>query len=270
MKNFTWINGEILSYLDAKINVNDRGFLLGDGLFETMRVVNKKIPHLRLHLSRLEKGCSTLFFPFPEKILLKKGMEEILKINVITNGSLRLTITRGDGPRGIIPSGNTNLTIIMQVFDANQTILSPIKLVISRYLRDGRSPLSVVKTTNCLPSILSRIEAKNKNYDDALLLGHTGSIAEATAANIVFLKNNILVTPPLLDGPLPGTSRGRLLKAGLCKEISVKPEELPSIQGAWLINALSIAPVTAINNLSIRQSPHKGAIIKDYLFSDMK
>lgn len=270
MNKFIWINGKIFLSTDATINVTDRGFLLGDGIFETMRVVNKKIPHLRLHFSRMEKGCDILFFPSLQKELLIKGIEEILKINEINNGSLRLTITRGDGPRGIIPSGDTNLTILLQVFDPSKTILPPVKLVISRYFRDGRSPLSVVKSTNFLPSILSRIEAKNKNYDDALLLGQTGSIAEATAANIVFLKNNILVTPPLLDGALPGTSRERLLKAGLCEEVSVKPEELSSMQGAWLINALSIAPVTTINHFSMKKSFHKGEVIKNYLFPDIK
>jgi len=86
MKKFIWINGKIFRSTNAKINVTDRGFLLGDGIFEIMRVVNKKIPHLRLHFSRMEKGCDIFFFVASKELLIR-GIEEILKINEINNGS---------------------------------------------------------------------------------------------------------------------------------------------------------------------------------------
>ncbi|MFT8715437.1 aminotransferase class IV [Gluconobacter potus] len=268
MNDLVWLDGRILDTRNARIAPTDRGFLLSDGLFETIRISNCKTPHLTRHLKRLAEGCAVLGLPAPAPALLHKAVADLLEATALVDGSLRLTVTRGTGPRGVLPPHVPHPTILIQAAAPPPNIPSAVSLGIGRYQRDGASPLSRVKSLAFLPSILSRMEAVAAGLDDALLLGTTGAIAEASAANILFLNEDSLYTPPLHDGALPGTSRARLLEKGLCHERSISPEDLPAITGAWLVNALSLTPVSGIDIHEMSLHPEKDHLLRMFLFPD--
>lgn len=252
MTAFVWLNGEILPTDDARISPTDRGFLLGDGLFETLRVTGGTSPHATRHLARLTRGCEILGFSPPDTKILEKAITDLLAVNALTEGVLRLTVTRGSGSRGVIPPTPLRPTALLQTSGVVPALARPVRVDIARYRRDGSCPLSRVKTLAFLPSIMSRIEALKAGWDDALLLGQGEAIAEASAANLLILsKDRGLLTPPLADGALPGTSRARLLEAGLCKECSIYPQDLEDVTGAWLVNALSLTPVKEIKGYTL-------------------
>lgn len=98
-----WLNGRLLPAGQARIDPADRGFLLGDGLFETMRVSSGHVMHFDRHMRRLAEGATILMLPVPDRARLAAAVDEMLAACALGAGSLRLTCTRGPGPRGLLP-----------------------------------------------------------------------------------------------------------------------------------------------------------------------
>ncbi|NHN88819.1 aminotransferase class IV [Acetobacter conturbans] len=266
MTGKVWLNGTIVSEEEARIAPGDRGFLLGDGLFETMRVAEGQIPHLERHLTRLEDGCATLRLPPPQRSLMQQAVADLAAASRIAHGSMRLTVTRGCGPRGLLPSPDMKPTVLLTCALATQAPLKPVRLGVSRYVRDGSSPLSRVKSLNYLPMVMARMDAVAAGFDDALLPGFRGVVAEASASNILLLLNGELVTPLVEDGALPGTSRARLLEMGLCVERSVSLGQLGAVKAAWLVSALSVQRVAAIDDFLMGEDPLMEHTLRESLF----
>ena len=266
MTDKVWLDGRIVPAKNAAIAPNDRGFLLGDGLFETMRLTEGSVPHLQRHLSRLETGCATLYLRCPDRALLQKAVADLIVATGLQSGSMRLTVTRGSGPRGLLPPVDVTPTILLTCATSSSPSMQPVRLATSRYVRDGASPLSRVKSLNYLPMVMARMEAVAAGYDDALLPGKGGVVAEASAANILLLLKGELVTPPVMDGALPGTSRARLLEGGLCREQSVPLNAWSQVASAWLISALSLQPVASVDSFTFREEPAWEEKLRAFLF----
>jgi len=266
MNTTVWLNGRLLDITDAHIAPNDRGFLLSDGLFETIRVANGQTPHLARHFARLEEGCAILSLPSPDRTLLTQAISDLLHVTNLSDGSLRLTVTRGTGPRGLVPPAMPHPTVLIQATASIMTVPAPVRLGLSRYRRDGDSPLARVKSLACLLSVMSRMEAVAAGLDDALLLGTTGAVAEASAANILFLREGCLQTPPIADGALPGTSRARLLDSGFCMESRLLPQDLKTVTRAWLVNALSLTAVSSIDGHDLPLDAELDRRLRAFLF----
>lgn len=246
MSGLVWLDGRIGPPAEARIDPGDRGFLLGDGIFETMRVVNGHPPLIELHLDRLAEGARLLRLSPPHRRELCQAITETIAANRLRDGALRLTLTRGPGPRGLLPPEETQETVLIATFPSTPT-LPAVNLHISRQIRHGDTILSRVKTLNYLPSILARMEAQDAGADDALLLNQAGRLACASAATLVALRGDRLVTPPLSDGALPGIGRRRLLASGLCIEQEIA-RDLPDVRAAWLLNALSLRVVRSVGH----------------------
>ncbi|WP_025886679.1 aminotransferase class IV [Asaia prunellae] len=246
-----WLNDRLIAAGSACIKSTDRGFLLGDGVFETMRLQRGKIIRLEAHLARLADGAALLQIPQPSDESLSTSLEMLIEANNQNSGSLRLTLSRGAGPRGLLPPAAPSPTLLITQ-SAPVPPPGPCRLHVSRYRRDGASPLSHIKHLNYLPQILSRIEAHKAGYDDSLLLSaHGDYIAEASASSLIMLSKGQLLTPPLEDGALAGTARAALIKAGLCREAHLSLAALCRADAAWLINSLSMREVHAVEEISL-------------------
>ncbi|MDG6095449.1 aminotransferase class IV [Acetobacter sp. AN02] len=238
-----WLNDRLLPSSVARIDPADRGFLLGDGLFETMRLSGGRAPEQERHLARLAAGCDVLRLPCPDPAQLREAIAALAGAVSWRDGSIRLTLTRGAGPRGLLPPPSPSPTLLLTSAPAPAHVPGPVSLAVSRYIRDGLSPLSRVKSLNYLPGILARMEAADTGADDALLCTPDGYISEASAATFIALSSDGLMTPPLRDGALPGTSRARLIEAGLCTEVRIPLSSIRNIRSAWLVTSLSVQPV---------------------------
>jgi branched-chain amino acid aminotransferase len=249
-----WLNGRLRSAEEAAILPSDRGFLLADGLFETIRVTAGVIAHFPRHMARLHSGAAVLALPLSwsdDEIAGAAGAVVAANQNV---GSLRLTVTRGSGPRGVLPPVASTPTLLITAASLSPPS-APARLVIARgTCRNERSPLARIKSLGYGDGILARQEAARAGADDALLVNTRGTIAEATAAALFLRSDGRWFTPPIADGALPGIARGLLLAAGFAEERSLAESDLHGAESAFLANSLGLRVVTKIEGTAVTPS----------------
>lgn len=241
-----WLNGRLQEEEQARIAPTDRGLLLGDGLFETMAAQAGQVPVLDRHYARLCAGAALLRLPIPlRQDELAAVVQEVLAANGLSCAALRLTLTRGSGPRGLWPAESTSPTLLLTA--SAMPAPGPLaKVMICSIRRDEASQLSRIKSLNYLPNILARLEAAEQGADDALLLNQAGRVAEASAASLFVCLRGRWLTPPVSEGALPGIRRAMLLEAGRVHEAPLSPEDLTKAQALCLGNALSLRSVAAL------------------------
>jgi len=249
-----WLNGALLPAAEARIDPADRGFSLGDGVFETICVREGKPLHLPRHLARLQAGLDLLAIPRPE-VRFVEAMQAVLAANSLSEAALRLTVSRGVAARGVLPQGPVFPTVLMTASPLPAT-LPAARLVIAQATRRNEfSPLSRVKSLNYLDNILARQEAASRDADDALLLNTQGFVVEATAANLFLCLEGALITPPLADGALPGIARALLIEHEGAVERSVLPQDLARAEGAFLSNSLGLRAVASVEGRRLPAPP---------------
>ena len=249
-----WLNGRLLPAGQAHIDPADRGFLLGDGLFETMRVANGQVSHFSRHMDRLADGARALMLAPPDRERIAAGVHEMLAACDLTAGSLRLTCTRGTGPRGLMPPVDGTPTVLITA-SAGVVPPTPVKLVTVEYRRDEDSVLSRIKSLNYLPSVLARMAAARAGADDALMLNRAGYVAETSASTLLACIDGQLVTPPVTDGALPGTARGVLLDAGLLHVRRLSPLALHRATAILTVNSLGARGVHMLDGRDVPVMP---------------
>jgi branched-chain amino acid aminotransferase len=243
-----WVNGAVVVKEEAKISATDRGFTLGDGLFETMLWTGKQIRFLDDHLARLTKSAMALGLTMPfEGEAIKAGLEALAQDAQGQTAALRLTLTRGTGPRGLAIADTTTPLLLATIapFEAPAS-LATLKTVAIK--RNAGAPSARYKTLSYLDNVMALQEARALGGNEAIMLGTTGFVACASSANIVIAYQGQNLTPALDDGALPGIVRGRLLAAGVVKEANVDAQMMAHCTNCALTNALmSVRSVGAID-----------------------
>lgn len=247
-----WLNGRLLSADEARIDPTDRGFTLGDGLFETIRVAGGRALHLDRHLARLEASAAVLDLPPPyPSDALAAAVAALVAARGVADGVVRLTLTRGSGARGVLPPAEPHPTVLITLAPAGPPA-GPVEAVIARGTRrNEHSPLSRLKTLNYLDAILARQEAARSGAGEALLLNTAGRLAEASVANLFIVKDGRLLTPPVSEGALPGIRRALILENRGAEERPVSPDDLAAADEAFLSNSLGLRPLLAVDGRPI-------------------
>lgn len=250
-----WLNGTLLAAEEARIDPSDRGFLLGDGIFETMAARNGKLVFANLHFDRLTRGADMLGIKLPYSIAdLESAATSLLTSTSNSDqdrAAVRLTLTRGTGPRGLLSSPEAKPTILITCSPTPAPKKS-VSAIIATGRRNEFSPTANLKTLAYLDQVLARQEADAAGADDAILLNTQGKVTCATAANIFLWDSNTLITPPLSDGCLDGTVRRKVLEiasqTGIAAfEESITPSTLANVESAFLTNSLmGLQPLTEI------------------------
>ena len=220
-----WQDGRIVMPEEAHVSIADRGLLLGDGLFETMAVHNAQVFDLDAHLERLAAGFGVLgFIEAVDLPKLRAGIARYIAAEEASRAVLRVTVTRGAGPRGLTPPEVPRPTIFMTLSLMPPACETPLSLHIATVTRrNEHSALSRIKALPYLDNVLALAEARAQGADDALLLNTRGTIACATVANVFAIREGRLETPPVCDGALPGTMRALVLS--LAKGAGLAPIE---------------------------------------------
>lgn len=225
--SIAYLNGRLLPLSDAHISPLDRGLLLGDAVFETMRAYAGRPFGLEAHLRRLEGSCAAARLPFPTD--LTSAVRDVLKANDEPDAAVRITLTRGPGGRGASPMGAGPPTVLITVLPIAippEIYEKGVRAVVARRRRMGADLLDpAMKTTNYLVNVLARIEAEDQGADDALFFDDEGNVVEATQANVFAVFGKVLATPPLSSGCLPGTMRATVL--GLAPRVDLVAFERP-------------------------------------------
>ena len=246
-----WLNGH-LRRDEPRIDAGDRGFTLGDGLFETVRVKDGAARHLDRHFARLRDGLAVLDFALPhDDGALTSAMAALVAASGVTDAVLRLTVTRGPGGRGAsVPAIPTPTALItLAPMPSLPTEARAITATVTR--RNQHSPLSRIKSLNFLDNVLARREAEGKGADEAILLNTEGRVAEGATANLFVRHGGRIITPPLSEGALPGTLRGAALAAGLAEEAPLDPATLAAAEEIVLTNAIAVRAVTDLDGRSL-------------------
>ncbi len=242
-----WIEGPV------PFDASDRGLLLGDGVFDTSLVLGGRMVWRAAHLRRLRAHASALGFGV-EPARLEAAVDGTVATLAGGHGALRLTLTRGAGPRGLAPPAEPHPTILATLAPLPATLFAPLALHPTSIRRNETSPLSRAKSLGYGDAVLAAAEARAAGCDDALFLNGAGRVACAGTASLFALFGRDLVTPPLADGVLDGVTRAVLLAAaarlGLVPmERSLVLSDLGTADTIVCTSSLRlIAPVTGIGS----------------------
>jgi len=212
----------------------DRGFQLGDGVFETLRARGGRAVELAEHLARLHRSAAGLDIDLPADLeaRLAAAIATLLDAEGLSgtdvDASIRITVSRGSfAARGLLPTGPVVPTILVQAWPVAAApkghLDEGLHLVASSVRRDPENPLAALKTTSRADYVYARLEARRAGADDALFLTVDGHISEATSANVFIVRGTRLETPGLACAILPGTTRSWIL--GWANRVGLQPME---------------------------------------------
>ena len=207
-KRHACFNGHLLPSDEVSIAANDRGFLYGDSLYETIRI-HASHPFLwELHTKRLIAGAEVigLKLPFSGEDLYGQT-KKLIERNKETDCVVRLMVSRGNGERGYGTTGLETPTTVITTHPLPDRQTKPITIVTTSARVAKEDPLAQIKSGNKLTSILAKRLAKQSDADDGLILNSDRNVTETSSANIFWIHDGILRTPPQSDGVLPGTTR---------------------------------------------------------------
>jgi branched-chain amino acid aminotransferase len=240
-----YLNGAILPAERARIDPFDRGFSLGDGLFETLRAYDGRPFRLADHLERMSTAAAALDIPLPVDMpAVAEAVRELLGANGHRRGdaSIRITLSRGTGPRGLAPPEDPRPTLLIATagYAPPPEVCAAVSVDVRR--NEG-SPQSRMKTLGALDNVLAMREAASRGAEEAILRNNAGAVACGARANLFALVDGHLVTPPVLDGVLPGIARRVVLEIAAAwrlprEETSLRAEDLLRAEEILLTNSL--------------------------------
>jgi len=258
-----YIDGEFLDEKEAKISVFDHGLLYGDGVFEGIRVYNRRIFMLEDHLRRLYNGARVIMLEIPlsEEELIEK-IREAVRINDISDGYVRLLITRGKGDLGLSPRscGKPSVVIIASTIKIypDEVYEKGLKVVTVSTRRNNPDSLSPqVKSLNYLNHILAHLEVLASGADEGLMLNSQGYVTECVVDNIFVVSGGVILTPPTNAGALDGITRKAVFRLCAQEGIEIRESDLSLVEcymadECFLTGtAAEIAPITYIDERPI-------------------
>jgi D-amino acid aminotransferase len=257
-----FLNGKYVETANATISALDRGFLFGEGLFETWRTYKGRPFALREHLARMAKSARALGIPLDVDEDWEGRTRRLARLNGLDTrgGAIRFTITRGPGPISLIP----------------QEIECPTQLMLFRPLEPGlegaradgvgihlldfgagvNARLRQVKSLNYLPAIIGKVEANRRNCFESLYELADGTVLEGTTSNFFVLKKGTLATTPVASGILPGVTRATVIR--LARRVApvverrITVEDLLSADELFLTSStIEVVPIIRVGRRTV-------------------
>jgi branched-chain amino acid aminotransferase/4-amino-4-deoxychorismate lyase len=244
------------------IPTDDRGFTLGDGLFETVLAEAGELVRLGAHLDRMIGGCGVLGLPEPDRAAAERLMRQALSEAGLegARAAVRLTLTAGSGGRGLDRPDELAPRLVASAAPAPRPE-TPARLVTSRVRRNHQSPTARLKTLAYLDNVLARAEAREAGADEAVMLNTRGELACAAAANLFWVDEGRLFTPALGCGALPGVTRAQVLAAAAELGLAVQAvrtgvEALHAAEAVFITNALiGVRAASRVDDRDLRPHP---------------
>ncbi len=247
MSSYINFNGTIIPSGNPVITADNRGFRYGDGVFETIKVVNRSILLSSYHFHRLFAGLKLLAFDLPQNFTaetLAAQINTLCKKNKHANARVRLAVFRGNG--GLYDPENNLPNYIIQSFALEPAFDGIGKGLVIDIFPDGRKAIdafSNLKSNNYLVYAMAALHAKKNQLDDCIILNSHENICDSTIANIFCIKGNTVFTPALSEGCVAGVMRRYLLSALPGLGLSV---EETKITGNFLVSSNEIFLSNAI------------------------
>ena len=207
--NFALLNNQLTEEKEIRLTNKNRGFLYGDGFFETIKIFNKKPFNLENHFQRIIYSTALLDIKLSLSILdLKKSISILADKNNMKSGSVRISVYRNSIGK-YFPEENSSSILINSKDDTVDEFVKKTFLDIGYYKENLKSPspLSNLKSLNSLLYVMASKYAKENNFDDVILFNTNKNIIETTNSNLFILNHNKVITSPLKDGCVDGSMR---------------------------------------------------------------
>jgi branched-chain amino acid aminotransferase len=231
MARQVYINGKLVPAAEAKVSVFDHALLYGDGVFEGLRIYGGRVFRLEDHITRLYESARAIWLEIPiDENAMCRAVNDTVKANDLSEGYVRLIVTRGTGTLGL----DANVCKDSQIIIIADTIAlyphelyaSGLEIVTASTLRNHPAALNPrIKSLNYLNNILAKIEGAKAGCIEVLMLNHKGEVAECSGDNIFIVKNGELVTPPKDAGILAGITRKAVIE--LASAVGIAVHEVP-------------------------------------------
>ena len=228
------LNGRLVDEAEARLPISDRGFLYGDGVFESMRAANGRIFRLEAHLERLERSAAFAEFEgLPSRATLAAELDELLRANRLTEARLRLTLTRGAGRPGdyVGCDGAPTRVATAAEFKGIDPLHHErgVALAVARRQAVPAAVLdAAIKTTSRLSAVLARREAARAGAFEAALLDASGNLTEGTTSNLFLVLDGTVTTPAIDGNALPGVTRAVVLETARSQGMPWKERAVPA------------------------------------------
>ncbi|MCB9642183.1 MAG: aminotransferase class IV [Myxococcales bacterium] len=239
-------NGDLVSHEQGVIPSMDRGLLLGDGVFDTLLIVDKQPLWGELHFARLCRHGAAIGLEMPwdrETWLFHLGRLLEAQLETSRHWILRTTLTRGVGERGLLLPAKPSPNVLMTIAALSPSLAPAGHLMLSSIQRNASSPTARIKSLGLLDAILAREKARQMGFDDAVFCNHLGALTCCTSSNLFLLSSGVLKTPALTDGVMDGVTRSWVLECAkkygvIFEEVSLFLHDLVSADLVFSTNAV--------------------------------
>jgi branched-chain amino acid aminotransferase len=232
-----WLNGAV--YDDpsqAMIPGNDHGLLVGDAVFETLKVTERGAFAVRRHLNRLSRSAAALHLPPPDHGRIREAIDAVIDGRDFPRGKLRITYTGGRGPLGSEAAyGPPTLLAALAPADPAAPITS---IVTAPWTRNERGALAGVKSTSYAENVRTLGYAAERQASEAIFLNTAGHVCEGTGTNIFLVFGDTIVTPPLSSGPLAGITRELIMEWSPVEERDLTKEEAKRADEVFITSSM--------------------------------
>lgn len=247
MGKIIFLNGRFLPQTEAKLSVLTEGFLYGWGLFETMRAYNNRIVYFAQHLKRIKQSCALMDIKFPYSMpKLRAIIKRTIKINGFLDTYVRLTLWKS----GL----DTDTLVIAEKYQPPQKYGRGFHACLAPFRQNESSAFARLKTTNYLLYRLAYLKAKDRGFDEAIILNNRGYIAEGSRSNLFLVKDKEVFTPALECGCLEGITRKVIFDLAKKYNFEISEgnftlQDLCAADEAFLTNSLvGVTPLVSVEN----------------------
>lgn len=253
--------GKLVAAEDARVSVFDHGLTVGDGVFETLKVVGGEPLALTRHLRRLDSSCSVLGLPPPGHETIRQAVHEVIASESQAShlGRLRITVTGGVGPLASDRDAGAGTVIV--AMSAMNPWPATTTAVVTPWVRNERSAVTGAKTTSYAENVVALQWAHEGGFSEGLFVNGAGLLCEGTGTNVFIVRGGEALTPSLGSGCLAGITRELLLQWGLAREADVSLDELEDADEVFLTS--STRDVHPVVRLGERKWNDVGVVTRD-------
>lgn len=250
-----WINGTLCDPKTASVSAFDHGLTVGDGVFETLKIIEGHAFGLRRHLDRLRRSADGLGLEVPlSDTALRAAAAETILANGLTSGRLRITVTGGVGPLGS-DRGTDGASVIIAASEQPPWPASASVTTVP-WRRNEHSAVAGLKTTSYADNVVALRRARDQGADEAIFANTAGNLCEGTGTNIFIGLDGELHTPPLTSGCLAGIIRELLIEIVPVVESDIAIERLADVDEAFLTSSTrEVQPISTIDGRAVPACP---------------